>query len=314
MLKPVPPGVIRLLEEQGQVVTRHQLNGLAMPRPALEWLLGNGTWQRLDTAVYYAGQGDPPWLSLAWAASLAAGEDAVLFRESAAHLHGLVATPPDPIQLVVPTGRAARSRRFSEVTRSQTSRRTLTVTGLRCTGVADTLIDCAASMSARDLEALITGAFQRRKVSASGLRKAVNARRAIPQREILAAAAADAMLGAHSVLELDYLRNVERPHDLPVGTRQHSPRKGEYVDVYYEEYGVIVELDGYSPHALTPFRDQTRDNRNSSDGKSTLRYGSFDLAAHGCEVAVEVAELLIRRGWTGYPAACPRCDSRISLG
>jgi hypothetical protein len=49
--------------------------------------------------------------------------------------------------------------------------------------------------------------------------------------------------GVRSPIELDYLRDVERAHGLPVGQRQFARRNTE-ADVYYTDYGLLVELDG----------------------------------------------------------------------
>jgi mRNA interferase MazF len=42
-------------------------------------------------------------------------------------------------------------------------------------------------------------------------------------------------------------------------------------------------------------------------GLTTLRYGHADLFGLPCEVALEVATNLIRRGWTGFPTRCDHC-------
>ena len=307
MVKAVPDEVTSLLRAQANVISREQLCGLDMSRRTLDWLLENETWTRLDTALFYAGAGDPPWRSLAWAASLAAGSAAIVTGPSAAQLHGLTTTDPRPITLVVPRGAPARNRYFSKVTRSDVPRNTVTCSGLLCTSTADTLIDCAASLTARELDALVTTAFQRRRVTPGALRKAIARRRFVPQRATLQTAADDAALGAHSVIELDYLRDVERAHGLPEGTRQSSVQPGEYTDVWYERYGVIVELDGRKFHENSAFRDRRRDNRNAMSAATTLRFGQGDLGVDPCAIARDVAEALIVRGWTGLPTHCDRC-------
>lgn len=55
---------------------------------------------------------------------------------------------------------------------------------------------------------------------------------------------ADCAVGVESRLEQRYFRDVERAHGLPVGRRQASLRRGTRVDVSYDEYRLLVELDG----------------------------------------------------------------------
>jgi very-short-patch-repair endonuclease len=110
------------------------------------------------------------------------------------------------------------------------------------------------------------------------------------------------------MLELRYLRRVERTHGLPCGVRQH--RRGRwYDDVDYAEYGVSVELDGRAAHpADLAFRDHRRDNAAVIMGSRVLRYGFADVAHRPCAVASEVAAVLSAAGWRGRPRSCgPAC-------
>ena len=74
----------------------------------------------------------------------------------------------------------------------------------------------------------------------------------------------------------------------------------------YEEFGLLVELDGRLAHAgMGRFRDMRRDNRCTTDGLATLRYG--DVFGLPCEVALEVGVNLVRRGWAAGTARCDNC-------
>ena len=69
-----------------------------------------------------------------------------------------------------------------------------------------------------------------------------------------------------------------------------------------------VELDGRLGHTgMGRFRDMWRDNRTLLAGQPTLRYGTGDVAGAACEVAVQVAAVLSRLGWTGLPTRCRNC-------
>jgi hypothetical protein len=70
----------------------------------------------------------------------------------------------------------------------------------------------------------------------------------------------------------------------------------------------LVELDGRLGHeGMDRFRDMERDNRFALVDWTTLRYGWYDVVERPCEVATQVAQLLMSRGWPGTPTCCPRC-------
>lgn len=269
-----------------------------LPRRRLHWLLSSGEWQRTGRGLYYAGRGPQPWLSRAWGITLITGPDAVIGSVAAAHLHRLVRDEPDQLTVFVSAGRKPALRADAVVVRSRIPRRTQTVEGLLCTTVAETILDCAETMTGNELEALLGKAFQHRRCSQSALVRAMARRRTVAHRELLLAAVADAGEGAHSVFEIRYLRTVERAHGLTGVERQIrvGPAR-EWVDVYYPAYGVIVELDGRAFHENSPFRDRRRDNRNARHRLIVLRYGWSDVVEDPCGIAMEVATLLTERGW-----------------
>ena len=82
----------------------------------------------------------------------------------------------------------------------------------------------------------------------------------------------------------------------------------------YEQFGVIIELDGRAGHeGVRPaFRDLERDNAHAEHNLITLRYGSADVRGKPCEVAAQVATALRSRGWTGVYAGCPRCSGSLA--
>jgi hypothetical protein len=96
---------------------------------------------------------------------------------------------------------------------------------------------------------------------------------------------------------------------LPKGSRQQSRSGLPYqTDVDYEEYGLIVELDGRAGHdGVGQFRDMDRDNRHMLVNARTLRYGSYDLVARPCSVAFQVYSALVRQGYLEAFVRCRRC-------
>ncbi len=119
--------------------------------------------------------------------------------------------------------------------------------------------------------------------------------------------------GAESPLEVRYLRDVERAHALPVGHRQVSISTGTRSDVGYLNQFVLVELDGRLGHdGAAAWRDWSRDNKHALANHITLRYGWQDVVHRPCVVASQVADALIRGGWSGTPRRCRSCR-KVSL-
>ncbi len=119
--------------------------------------------------------------------------------------------------------------------------------------------------------------------------------------------------GACSVLERGYLHRIERAHGLPRGRRQaRSMATGAATDndVLYDEFGVIVELDGRAYHDSARARDADarRDlaERAASD-TATLRVTYGLVFGDPCRTAAWIAAVLRRRGWAGDPHGCPAC-------
>jgi very-short-patch-repair endonuclease len=150
---------------------------------------------------------------------------------------------------------------------------------------------CGSRLTTSDL--LLTALRQRRKVR---------------WRPILASALQDIGDGAQSVLEVHYVRDVERPHGLPRARRQAKVTRSSgriYLDNLVDRYRTCIELDGKAAHPVAErWRDIARDNASAADGITTLRYGWPDVTQHSCQTAAQIAEVLRSRGWTGQPTPC----------
>jgi hypothetical protein len=239
----------------------------------------------------------------------------VLSHHSAAELQGLVATPVPAIHVMVPTGSQIAPitgvvlHYSSLVTRERHP-------ALRPpqTRVEETVLDLAGGAPSLD-EALgwIFRACGSRRTTAERIASAMARRARIRWRTELAAALGLGADGVHSLLEFRYVSRVERPHGLPVATRQFRVTRAgqyQYQDVTYQTYGVVVELDGRVAHPVElRWRDIHRDNASNVDGQQTLRYGWADVTEQPCRVAAQVGGLLSRRGWDGQLRRCgPTCQ------
>ena len=295
---------------QAGILSRRQAWAAGVSKEMIRARLASGRWQRVHAGVVATFSGRLPRESHLWAALLACGPGAVLSHETAAELAGLIATPDPAVHVSVPLTRRVTPRPGITVHRSlyaararhpalrpQRTRTEHTVVDLI---QASTDLDAAVSWLVRAVSARLT--------TPSRLLAALDTRFRVRWRRELTDALADVAEGCHSMLELRYLRRVERAHGLPDGTRQHS-RNRWYDDVAYSDFGVHVELDGRAAHpAEQAFRDHRRDNAAVLTGSRVLRYGFSDVTQRPCLVAAEVATMLRVAGWRGRPKGCaPTC-------
>lgn len=305
--------LLRLAAAQADVVTREQAIGLGLSRHTLLRLVDQGRWQRLAPGLFATHTGTVGWDGLAWGGTLLGGTGARLGRTAAAFAGGLVDEAPDPVEVLVPHGSAARSRLSWRFVHERPGAR-----GDRTTGspprtlVPDTVLDLCDGAPARQVEDWVTRAVQRRLTSPEHLRRALGRRSRHSQRLLLGELLQEVAEGAESPLELRYLRDVERRHGLPPGERQQRTGTPGRRDVLYREFGLLVELDGRRGHeAEGRFRDMARDNAALRERLATLRYGFGDVAGQPCFVALEVAQVLNQRGWSGSVVTCATCPAQI---
>jgi hypothetical protein len=162
------------------------------------------------------------------------------------------------------------------------------------------LIDRARSFD--EAYAWICRAIGRRRTTAARIEAALAARPRIQRRPEVELALGYAKGGVLSVLELRYVRGVERAHGLPAATRQARVRQAggnRYLDNLYPEYGACVEIDGTAAHpADEQWRDKNRDRWNAvHEGIATIRVGVPDLInrERQCLTAADVAKWLSGR-------------------
>lgn len=300
----------RLATAQSGVVTTEQAMALGQSRHSLARLVEAGQWQRLAPGLYLTVPMSADFSALAWGGVLLGGEQARLGPRTSAHLHGLVKSAPDVVDVLVPGHRRVRvTGPWQFVRDGSSSRSARTIGSPPRLVVTDTIIDLTAQLSPPEVVGIVTVAIQNRRTTGDRLTAALDRRSRHPHRALLLALLDDVAEGAQSPLELDYVREVERPHALPVGVRQRSRQGLPYCsDVSYDEYQLLVELDGRDGHAgVGRFRDMRRDNRFAVRGLLTLRFGFYDVVHHPCAVAGQVWAVLADRGYGEPLRRCPRC-------
>lgn len=311
----VPPRIdpssqlLALAAAQSGVLSAGQAELLGLGRHSRQRLLASGQWRRLEGSVLVVHPLDVDWSGLAWAGVLLGGAGSRLGGLTAAHLHGLTPEPPAVVDVLVPVTSRGRDRWPWSFTRERPGVRSARSPGdpPRLT-VEDTVLDLCDGADVRAVVGWVTQAVGSRLTTAGRLSRALAERSRFAGRPFLQELLGDVGTGAHSPLELRYLREVERPHGLPVGRRQHRSRSRHLRDVVYDAFALVVELDGRLGHEGTGrFRDMNRDNLATVSGEVTLRYGHADVVSSPCLVALQVAAVLTGRGWTGRLRRCPAC-------
>jgi very-short-patch-repair endonuclease len=121
-----------------------------------------------------------------------------------------------------------------------------------------------------------------------------------PRHEFLDQVVTDVCNGAHSLGELDFAA-LCRARGLPEPTRQllrRGPRGRVYLDVWWEELRLHVEIDGAQHgRGLAPVEDALRQNSVALDGGTTLRIPLLGLrvCADAFLDQVEAAVTALRR-------------------
>jgi hypothetical protein len=176
--------------------------------------------------------------------------------------------------------------------------------------VEDTVLDvCAAAANEAAVIGLLTLSIPR-LTSPEKLKRALERRARITHRSLINDILAETAIGVQSPLEYCWIKYVERPHRPPVPARPYRLPSGAVTDGAYEEFRVLLELDGRRYHdGVRRFRDWRRDNLSSEDGWLTLRYGWHDTVVESCTTAGNVVRVLRRRGYDGQLAACALCGA-----
>jgi very-short-patch-repair endonuclease len=306
----LPESCRQLIDLQRGVLARWQAPAVELKPTTIYSLLRSGRWQPLQRGVYATFSGQPSRDAELWAAVLRVGPQAILSHQSAAELDGLTSTRSEVIHVTVPDGkhieripgiRLHRSERLAEARHpSRTPPRTR---------IEETVLDL--TQTAKNIDAAFGWLCQgcgSRLTTSDLLLTALHQRHKVRWRLFLASALQDIGDGAQSVLEVRYVRDVERPHGLPRARRQAKLTRSSgriYLDNLVDRYRTCIELDGKAAHPVAErWRDIARDNASAADGITTLRYGWPDVTQHFCQTAAQIAEVLRSRGWTGQPTPC----------
>jgi hypothetical protein len=300
------------LKRQAGVVSLRQLEAAGVTAATVRARVRAERWQRCARGVYATFTGELSWLQRVWVALLACGPTAAATGATAMRLYGLqgAAAESPCISISVEHSHQVRPPGQTLVTRRRDGARwvhpVLSPPRVRLEHAA--LEWASAQTQDAAAIAVLADVVQQRRTTPARLRLTLEERQCLPHRSLLLGVVADVDEGAYSLLEVRYLRDVERPHRLPRGRRQQAAGDDRryYRDVAYDRFGTLVELDGRLGHevALDRWADMDRDNAAAASALLTLRLSYGQVVGDPCRTAGVVGQVLARRGWAGRPVRC----------
>ncbi|KRE97244.1 hypothetical protein ASG76_00485 [Nocardioides sp. Soil774] len=301
---------VRLADDQAGAVSRRQLYALGLTRGEVRANIRAGRWQVVGRHVVVTHTGPLQQSSLLWAAQLSGGRRARLDGASALLAAGLTGFDVDRHRVSVPRG--ARVFRDAQVDVRQT-RRWRADDLFPGAGPPRTRAEVAAvrgalwARSDRQAALLLTMAVQQGVVPADRIARALLQVKKAPRLGLVADVVTDLLGGVRSLTELDFAGQC-RARGFPEPTRQavrRGPDGRYYLDVLWEDFGVVVEIDGIQ-HALAQevVADALRHNDVTLQDLTVLRLPVLGLRVAADEFFAQVERALVEGGWTRLgPAA-----------
>jgi hypothetical protein len=296
-----------LVERQHGVVSRRQ--ALVHLRPDIvDRRVRSGRWQAAHYGVYLIHSGPIGHQQRRWIASLAAGAGraALLGGLSALETCGLKGFPVEDIHVLVPAVRTMRAPPVGVTVHRTTLlvpedlQRLADPPG---TAAARSLIDAAQWAATDELaRAIVAAGFQQRLVRAESVAAVLDRTRRARGRSLIVEAVREATAGAHSVIEAEFLRLCRRSR-LPRPELQHgrrgADRRQRYLDAYFADWGVHVEIDGVQHTEVRQWwADMHRQNELWIPGDRVLRFPAWAIRQRSEVVAIQLRSALQAAGWT----------------
>jgi hypothetical protein len=286
---------------QGGVVSRDQLRVAGISCHEIEAHLRGQRWRPVHTQSIAVHTGPLLRDGLQWAAVFEAGPRGCLDGASALVAGGLEHFTEDVIRVSVPRGVLVRRAQGIDVRQT----RRLVPGDVAPSGVPRTRPEVAgvraALWAASDKQAtlLLTMAVQQRLTTPERLGGQSMTVRRDRRRMLITAVVADLMGGVRSLGEHEFARLCRR-HGVPEPTRQ-AVRRGPggrwYLDVCWEPWGVVVEIDGIQHEwAVNVVADALRHNSLALDRAIVLRLPLLGLRVAPHDFFVQVAAALASRG------------------
>lgn len=294
--------VVRALADvQGGVVSRDQLRSLAITRHEVVAHVAGQRWRPVHTQSVAVHTGPLPMLGRQWAAVFEGGGRSCLDGASALIAEGLGHYTEDVIRVSVPRGVVVR--RAAGIAVRQTRR--LRPEDLVPIGVPRTRPDVAgvrAALWARsDKQAtlLLTMAVQQRLTTPERLGAQALTVKRDSRRLLVTMVIGDLLGGVRSLGEHEFAHECRR-RCIPEPSRQvlrRSPEGRWYLDVCWDEWGVVVEIDGIQHEWATNIvSDALRHNAVTLERAVVLRLPLLGLRVAPDEFFAQIRTALAGRG------------------
>lgn len=294
--------VADLAVAQRDVVRLPQLYALGLTRADVRAELRARRWQRVGSQSIVLHNGPLPTETRRAVAVFNAGADAALDGVSALVEAGLQHYDEPVIHLSVSKGtryRRARGVRIHETRR----RRPDDVLDLAIPRVGAPVAAVRAALwarSSRQAALILAMTVQQRLATVQAVTEAFAMVRRDKRRRLIARVLRDLDQGAQSMGELDFL-DLCRRRNLPMPSRQvrrRLPSGRVYLDVYWDQYGVVLEIEG-AHHLLAgvAIDDSLRQNELTIQHDRVMRIPVLGLRVAADELFDQLERLLRRCGW-----------------
>lgn len=287
---------------QDGMLSRRQLLAAGMTRWQIVAELRARRWKAHGTQSVCTHTGGPSAAAMRWFAVFEAGPRSALDGVSALQAAGLKNFDAGAIRISVPRG--ARVVRRQGLTIRQTRR--LQRSDVIDVGVPRVRPEIAAvraalwAVSARQGATILAMTVQQRLARPEAIAEAFLTVRRHRHKKFFESVIHDLLDGAQAMGELDFAA-LCRKHGLPEPDRQAVRRTSTgkaYLDVYWSQYGLVVEVDGIH-HLAAPavVGDALRQNEISLASDTVLRLPLLGLRVAPENFMRQVRQGLVAGGW-----------------
>lgn len=292
----------RLGRRQGGVVSRAQAYAAGLTRGEVRAQVRARRWQRVWSRSLCIHTGEVSPTGRQWAAVFEGGDRAMLDGAAALVASGLEHYDVEALRVSVPRGVKPLRGNGLDIRRTRRWRNE----DRAAAGVPRTRVPVAAVRAAmwaasdKQASLLLTMSVQQGMTTAELLGAALLDVRRDRRLALLHTVVLDLIGGARSLGELDFAAACRR-HGLPEPSRQ-TVRKGKdgryYLDVCWEDFGVVVELDGiHHTWAVNVVPDALRQNEVTLGDSTVLRMPLLAFRVAEDEFFDQILRALLAGGW-----------------
>jgi very-short-patch-repair endonuclease len=287
---------------QAEVVSRRQLHRLGVTRWMIESNIRADRWRLHGHQSICLHTGDLGPAASRWYAVHEAGPRAAVDGISALQHAGLKGFEVNHVRVSIPRGAPAVRRPGLVVRQTRRLERADVVpVGLPRVRVPVAAVRAALwATSDRQAATILAMVVQQRLCTATTIGEALLRVRRDRRRKLLERTVLDLMGGAEAMGELDVAR-ICRRHRLPAPTRQQvrrTPRGTVYLDVEWEEYDLVLEIDGiHHLGAAAVVKDALRHNDIALLGRTVLRFPVLGLRVSEPDFVEQIRQGLRAGGW-----------------